>query len=270
MKNIGEKLEQARSAKGLSLKDAVAYTKIKQEFLESMEKNDFSFNLPDVYRRGFLRLYSDYLKLNTEEIMQEYKSMQNSSSSSSHVNLLGKIAANESKLSNEALNNVVEADVVDTSERFDSNKDYFDAPPAPLEYDSKFNYIKIALIGSSIFLGILILFLLIRSISSGSEDVAVEENLISQSSNASNFILSLTAKPSQSTYVSLYYEGEKDTNPIYVGEINSTTTRDFEIKPTGALLEVTDAEKLRIFKNSAEIQLPDTLKGSRILNATAP
>ena len=44
MKNIGEKLQQARNAKGISLKEVADYTKIKEEFIVAMENNDFSMS----------------------------------------------------------------------------------------------------------------------------------------------------------------------------------------------------------------------------------
>ncbi|MFI3290407.1 MAG: helix-turn-helix domain-containing protein [Opitutales bacterium] len=269
MKNIGEKLEQARNARGLTLKDAVMYTKIKQEFLVSMEKNDFSFNLPDVYRRGFLRLYADYLKLNADEIMQEYKLMQGDVRNSS-AGILNKIAQNDTMLSNEALNNTVEADVVDTSERFDPNTDYFESPPSPLEGDAKMNYIKIALIGSSVFLGILIIFFLFRSILSNSDDnTDLIDNSVIVNSTAANFTLTLQTKVNQDTHVILYYDGQKN-NPIYTGPLNAGEIKDFEIAGTGVILEGSDIEKLLIFKNSEAAKISDKVKGPFLLNITAP
>ena len=72
MSAIGRQLEEARGCLGVSLRDAAESTKILVEYLEYFEKGDFTFELPEVYKRGFLLLYARYLKLDDQAIALEY------------------------------------------------------------------------------------------------------------------------------------------------------------------------------------------------------
>ncbi|MDR1458298.1 MAG: helix-turn-helix domain-containing protein [Puniceicoccales bacterium] len=66
---LGELLSKARENLEISLEAAANATKIRQDFLENFEKNSFSFNLPDIYKREFLKTYAEFLKLDTQEVM---------------------------------------------------------------------------------------------------------------------------------------------------------------------------------------------------------
>lgn len=73
---VGQKLEEARKRLGLSLREAAEATKVRGDVLLHFETNNFQFDLPEVYKRGFLRLYARLLKLDTQAIMQEYIAIQ--------------------------------------------------------------------------------------------------------------------------------------------------------------------------------------------------
>lgn len=72
MKNLGETLKNARDAKGVSVEDASDVTKIRIDYIKSMENGDFDFDLPEIYKKGFLRLYANYLDLDQNAIMADY------------------------------------------------------------------------------------------------------------------------------------------------------------------------------------------------------
>ena len=72
MKNLGEKLHEARVARGVTLRDAADMTKIRIDFLQNMEDGNFDFDLPEVYKRGFIRLYAQFLRLDPKAIHDEY------------------------------------------------------------------------------------------------------------------------------------------------------------------------------------------------------
>lgn len=76
MTTIGQQLQEARKRRGLSLKDASESTKIKIDFLSHFENDRFDFNLPEVYMYGFLKLYANYLKLDTKAIMADYSALK--------------------------------------------------------------------------------------------------------------------------------------------------------------------------------------------------
>ncbi len=76
MQSIGERIEEARKRKGISLREAAEATKIRSDFLSSIEQNKFDFDLPDIYKRGFLKNYARYLKIDPDKIIAEYNAQQ--------------------------------------------------------------------------------------------------------------------------------------------------------------------------------------------------
>lgn len=80
MQTIGERLEEARKRKGISLREAAEATKIRGDFLSSIEQNKFDFDLPEIYKRGFLKNYARYLKLDVEKTLTDYNAQQLSNS----------------------------------------------------------------------------------------------------------------------------------------------------------------------------------------------
>lgn len=77
MQNIGERLEEARKRKGLSIREAAEATKIRGDFLTAFESNRFGeVPLPDIYKRGFLKNYSTFLKLDWEKVLADYTAHQ--------------------------------------------------------------------------------------------------------------------------------------------------------------------------------------------------
>ena len=72
MQTIGERLEEARKRKGISIREASESTKIRSDYLQKFESNTFEIGLPDIYVRGFLRSYAHFLKLSAEKILTDY------------------------------------------------------------------------------------------------------------------------------------------------------------------------------------------------------
>ncbi len=73
MQTIGEKLLEARQRQGISIREAADATKVRGEFLDAMESNQFErIGLADVYRRGFLKIYAKYLRLDPERLLSDY------------------------------------------------------------------------------------------------------------------------------------------------------------------------------------------------------
>ena len=75
MQTIGEKLEEARKRKGISVREAAETTKIRGDYLQKFEANSFDLDLPPLYIRGFLRSYARYLDLDAERFLAEYDSV---------------------------------------------------------------------------------------------------------------------------------------------------------------------------------------------------
>src|SRR4051812_41382222 len=75
MQTIGERLEEARKKKGISIREAAEATKIRGDYLQKFESNQFDIGLTEIYARGFLRNYANYLKLPAERILNDYAAL---------------------------------------------------------------------------------------------------------------------------------------------------------------------------------------------------
>jgi len=75
MQSIGERLEEARKRKGISIREAAEATKIRSDYLHKFESNQFDIKLPEIYVRGFLRTYANFLKAPAEKIINDYKGL---------------------------------------------------------------------------------------------------------------------------------------------------------------------------------------------------
>ncbi|MDI6893212.1 MAG: RodZ domain-containing protein [Bacillota bacterium] len=76
MREIGELLRQTREEKGLSLKDAQVETKIRTRYLEALERGDETVVPGEVYFRGFLRTYANFLGLDGQELASRYRALK--------------------------------------------------------------------------------------------------------------------------------------------------------------------------------------------------
>ncbi|HOP28727.1 MAG TPA: DUF4115 domain-containing protein [Spirochaetota bacterium] len=73
MESIGEKLKQTRESKKLSLKDVSLETNLAPTFIEALEQEDFDKFPSETYILGFLKTYSEFLKIDADEMIQLYK-----------------------------------------------------------------------------------------------------------------------------------------------------------------------------------------------------
>lgn len=75
MQSIGERLEEARKRKGISIREAAEATKIRSDYLHKFESNQFDIKLPEIYIRGFLRNYANFLKVPSDKIINDYNGL---------------------------------------------------------------------------------------------------------------------------------------------------------------------------------------------------
>lgn len=75
MQTIGERLEEARKKKGVSIREAAEATKIRGDYLQKFESNHFDIGLTEIYTRGFLRTYANFLKLPSDRIINDYAAL---------------------------------------------------------------------------------------------------------------------------------------------------------------------------------------------------
>ncbi|MCX7677908.1 MAG: DUF4115 domain-containing protein [Spirochaetes bacterium] len=73
MTSIGEKLISARESRKLSRKDVSKETNIPLKYIEALEEEEFDRLPSETHVIGFLRSYSEFLRINADEIIQLYK-----------------------------------------------------------------------------------------------------------------------------------------------------------------------------------------------------
>ena len=73
MTHLGERFREAREARGLSITEASAVTRILPRYLEAIEASDMASLPGDVYARGFIRNYAQLLGLPAEEMIELYR-----------------------------------------------------------------------------------------------------------------------------------------------------------------------------------------------------
>ncbi len=76
METIGQQLREARERKKIALETAAQATKIKAEYLAALEANQFERIEAPVYVRGFLRIYAQYLGLDTKPLVSQFVSLK--------------------------------------------------------------------------------------------------------------------------------------------------------------------------------------------------
>jgi transcriptional regulator with XRE-family HTH domain len=76
VESIGEKLRAAREARRLTPKDVAKETNMVTKYIEALENEEFDKFPGETYIIGFLRSYADYLKLDADELVQQYKAFK--------------------------------------------------------------------------------------------------------------------------------------------------------------------------------------------------
>jgi len=72
MSELGPRLKQARLAKGVSLRQIEASTKISVGALEALEKDDFGRLPGGIFARSFVRAYAGAVGLNPDDTVHEF------------------------------------------------------------------------------------------------------------------------------------------------------------------------------------------------------
>ena len=75
MQTIGERLEEARKKKGISIREAAEATKIRGDYLQKFESNHFDIGLTEIYTRGFLRNYANFLKVPSDRLLADFAAL---------------------------------------------------------------------------------------------------------------------------------------------------------------------------------------------------
>ena len=72
MDSIGQQLKAARERKGVTASQAAAATHLKVQHVEALERDDYSRLTVPTYAKGFLKIYAEYLGLDSVPLIREY------------------------------------------------------------------------------------------------------------------------------------------------------------------------------------------------------
>nr|WP_156780508.1 helix-turn-helix domain-containing protein [Carnobacterium sp. AT7] len=72
LNEIGEKLKEARKAKGYTLDDLQQMTKIQKRYLIAIEEGNYDVMPGKFYARAFIKQYADTVGLNGDQLLEEY------------------------------------------------------------------------------------------------------------------------------------------------------------------------------------------------------
>lgn len=76
MESIGDRLRVAREDKGYSFEQVARDTHIAKRYIEAMEQDDYHVFPGEPYLVGFLKNYSEYLGLSSEEVLNRYRNLK--------------------------------------------------------------------------------------------------------------------------------------------------------------------------------------------------
>lgn len=76
METVGELLRAEREKKGLSIKDIETAISIRALYIKAIEDGDYTVVPGEVYLKGFIRNYANYLGLNGPEMVASYRQSQ--------------------------------------------------------------------------------------------------------------------------------------------------------------------------------------------------
>src|SRR5437868_12111933 len=72
---LGEKLRQAREARGFTISEVAEQTRISALYLESIENDDYRTLPGGIFNKGFVKSYAKHVGLNEQEALQDYAAL---------------------------------------------------------------------------------------------------------------------------------------------------------------------------------------------------
>ncbi|MFA5257922.1 MAG: RodZ domain-containing protein [Opitutales bacterium] len=232
---IGERLEEARKRKGISIREAAEATKVRGDYLIAMEGNTFDINLPEIYARGFLKIYVNYLHLDVEKVMTDYDALKLSGRKAQQ-----RLGAQSSPRKEQAPVNPGQQQSGRVSfGRMDIGEG--PEPPEPQHLSSAvvpggdrglseglLPYLRPALVVAGVLLGIVLIALLVSSISGGSDKPAINPELAATQQTAPV----ASARPLQliaSDPVTVWVIRKSDNARVFEGTLAPGETQKVEV-----------------------------------------
>lgn len=70
--SLGEKLQQAREARGISISEVAEQTRISSHYLEGIEADDYRALPGGIFNKGFVKSYAKFVGVDEQEALQDY------------------------------------------------------------------------------------------------------------------------------------------------------------------------------------------------------
>lgn len=72
---LGEKLRQAREARGISVSEVAEQTRISALYIKSIEEDDYRTLPGGIFNKGFVKSYARYVGIDEQEALQDYAAL---------------------------------------------------------------------------------------------------------------------------------------------------------------------------------------------------
>lgn len=72
---LGEKLRQARDARGITISEVAEQTRISALYIESIENNDYQTLPGGIFNKGFVKSYAKYVGVDEQEALRDYNNL---------------------------------------------------------------------------------------------------------------------------------------------------------------------------------------------------
>lgn len=230
MQSIGERLEDARKRQGISVREAAEATKIRADFLIEFENNNFNQDLPEIYKRGFLKLYAKFLGLDGDRLVADYHSL-----------VLGHSPIPKKTESREYLGRVETSPTQDTAYIIPEEEEDYTADGYTSAED-KTLYLKIGIaVGSTVL--VLVLLAIIIKIASGGDDSSDDTTAATEQTYQTDTTTPTTPsepvtfdQPKQITleakeemFIIVRETGNRTAPPLYKGGLSAGETKTFTV-----------------------------------------
>ena len=301
---IGERLEEARKRKGVSIREVAESTKIRGDYLLAMEDNSFDIPLPQIYIRGFLKNYARFLQLDPNKVLTDYEALvlgkENraaiSSARSSNQNSLGRVELPEEDEAGQEEDSEEKIVITEPTEDEDSEPELTFSfkkekqpagPPAVrtlksessvMDQDSwnenKALYMKIGLVFMAILLVSIILVVMIQML--GGKDDSPQLNPELATSRTSEVNTPIEPEPiiqssasdiitiSATDSLTLIVEQTVDRKRLYSGTLIAGETLSLE-KEGPVSIRFSSGAAMRIEKDGQRYNIPQTGMGRTVI-----
>ncbi|MFN6964078.1 MAG: helix-turn-helix domain-containing protein [Pyrinomonadaceae bacterium] len=82
---LGQKLRQAREARGISVSEVAEQTRISPHYIDSIENDDYKTLPGGIFNKGFVKSYARFIGFDEQEALADYSRMMNQSGEGSEA-----------------------------------------------------------------------------------------------------------------------------------------------------------------------------------------